>query len=511
MSCPFLQDSVGAIAPEFGLNVLETHANLETDTQAELGLSPKHEKEKRKPLGEISNNLGCDEIEPSKPSKHPMLQLGDRLFENQVGHDDDLGNRLEDCGEEIRDGAFQISLIASDGIPSSPKVALKPIGRESFPSPCSPPTSPTGRCHDSGSVQSRLSGGSSRLSGASSRLSGGSSFGRVSYGSSSHMSRSPGLDSAPSPGPNYTIEEKIGQGGYGTVHKVRDLRTDRLHAMKLSRKKSSALREIQLMHAVENPHVIGCYEVVHERNIVMDLMDSDLEKVISDKSITLAEIHVKGIAIQIMRGIAAIHQQGYMHRDITPSNVLVNSKTGIVKLSDFGIARALGCDDRRLTPVCTAYAYRSPEGLHGDRSYTQAVDVWSSGCVIAEMLERKQLFPGRSDLDMLERVLQGLGKPKAKTFQQLWLVRAKKTAWARVCRSPWLVQVVEGSSAIARLVPSASPNGRCLLHRLLQLDPSQRPSAEQALSHAFFDSVTLDKLDPSSLPFVQRVAERLEF
>merc|ERR1712232_1215531 len=104
----------------------------------------------------------------------------------------------------------------------------------------------------------------------------------------------------------------------------------------------------------------------------MDLMDCDLKKVIADQSITLAEIHVKGIAIQMMMGIAAIHRQGYMHRDITPANMLVNASTGVVKLSDFGIARTMG--GHKFTPVCTTLSYRAPEGLHGARSYTQAVD-----------------------------------------------------------------------------------------------------------------------------------------
>jgi serine/threonine protein kinase len=281
--------------------------------------------------------------------------------------------------------------------------------------------------------------------------------------------------------------------------------------MKVSKKKSTAFREIQLMQAVSDPHVISCYEVVNERNVVMDLMDYDLKKVIEDQSTVLAEAHVKAIAIQIMKGIAAIHQQGFMHRDITPSNVLVNSSTGVVKLSDFGIARTLGCSGRRMTPVCTIHAYRSPEGLHGARTYTQAVDLWSVGCVIAEMFKRKELFPGRSDFDMLERVLRSLCNPTAKTFERLWLARAKKTSWADVCGSSWMVRCAEGSGAMAQLVPSASPIAHRFLHRLLQLHPSRRPSADQALSDQFFDAVQLGAFDLSSLPFVRRVAERLQF
>jgi len=313
------------------------------------------------------------------------------------------------------------------------------------------------------------------------------------------------FDGVPSPGPNYKMEEQIGEGGYSTVHRVRHRTTDKLYAMKMCRNSSSFSREIQLMQATNSPHVMSCIEVVNGRNVVMDLMESDLNTVIKDRSINLAEIHVKGIAVQIMRGIAAIHQQGYMHRDITPANVLVNSSTGVVKLADFGIARTSG--GRRLTQVCTIHPYRSPEGLHGARNYTQAIDIWSAGCVIGELLERKQLFPGHGDIDMLERVLRSLGNPTEKTFQRLWLARAVKTPWANVCKSSWLAQCDEGLSAIARLIPSASHDGHQLLHRLLQLDPSQRPSAEEALVDTFFSSVELERFDPSSLPFVRRVSE----
>lgn len=258
------------------------------------------------------------------------------------------------------------------------------------------------------------------------------------------------------------------------------------------------------MQAMNNPNVMSCVKVVNERSIIMDYMDCNLQAVIEDCSIHLAESHAKCIAAQIMRGIAAIHQQGYMHRDITPANILVNSRSGVVRLADFGIARTLG--GRRLTQVCTTHPYRSPEGLHGARNYTQAIDIWSTGCVIGELLERKQLFPGHGDIDMLERLLKSLGNPTEKTFQRLWLARAVKTPWVDVCKTAWLARCVEGSSAIARLLPSASHVAHQFLHRLLQLDPSQRPSSEQALIDTFFSSVELETVDLRSLPFVQRMA-----
>eukprot|EP00931_Biecheleriopsis_adriatica_P013587 TRINITY_DN11502_c0_g1_i1.p1 TRINITY_DN11502_c0_g1~~TRINITY_DN11502_c0_g1_i1.p1 ORF type:complete len:478 (+),score=80.63 TRINITY_DN11502_c0_g1_i1:30-1436(+) len=457
-----LRLEVGLTAGYPGVFVPEAAINSEFDAQAST--PAKQARGSRSPLGEVTNCTGTDEAEF-------------RLGKPPVGP-----------------GSQQVGLCSPSDQQHSDSMS---------PTAASPPAPPLRMSY--GSSSARVSCGSSA------RMSYGSSSARISYGSSSARSccalspelQSPSLDSI-SPGPNYEMQEKIGEGGFGTVHKVRDIRTDQIHAMKLSKKRSTALREIKLMQDVSNPHVISCLEVVNGRNVVMDLMDCDLKKVIDDQSIKLVEVDIRGIAVQIMTGIAAVHQQGYIHRDVSTRNVLVNSSTGVVKLSDFGIARTVGCS-RKLTPVCTTLAYRAPEGLHGGRSYTQALDVWSAGCVIAELFERKEIFPGRSAFDMLDRVLRRLGKPIAKTFERLWRARAKKTPWIEVCDTPWMAQCIEGQSlsAISALVPSASPVGHRLLKGLLQLDPRQRPLAGSVLNDEFFEPVRLDVFDTSTLSFVR--------
>lgn len=522
---------------------------------------PKCAKGSRIPLGEIVNRPGWDWHEIVE-SKHCMMPVGDPVIEYHQSTNVNLGSTVENYELAMREEIGSIIPGTGGSVLPSTGDDLEQIGHVSSICHSLAPGLAASACVKSAPVQvSRVSGSglsvarvscgsSSVMSCAASspdlrsgvlsggRVSGGglsggrvscgsssvgrvscgsSSVGRVSYGSSSvpdsKMSCSPAsatLENAPSPGPNYSVEEQIGEGGYSTVHRVRHRTTDKIYAMKMCKNSSSASREIQLMQAMNNPHVMSCFEVVNGRNVVMDCMDCDLNSVIKDRSILLTEIHVQAIAVQIMRGITAIHQQGYMHRDITPANVLVNSSMGVVKLADFGIARTLG--GRRLTQVCTTHPYRAPEGLHGSRNYTQAIDIWSAGCVIGEMLERRQLFPGHGDIDMLERVLRSLGNPTEKTFERLWLARAVKTPWLDVCKSSWLAKCAD-SSAIARLVPSASHVAHQLLRRLLQLDPSQRPSAEKALIDTFFSSAELETFDLSSLPFVRRVAEHesLEF
>ena len=123
----------------------------------------------------------------------------------------------------------------------------------------------------------------------------------------------------------------------------------------------------------------------------------------------------------------------------------------MIKLSDFGIARTMDSSSRKLTPVCTTLAYRAPEGLHGARSYTKAVDVWSAGCVIGELFQRQELFPGHSEFDMVDRVVQSLGNPTAKMFERLWPARAKKKTWVEVCESPWMILCTECPGRMSQL------------------------------------------------------------
>eukprot|EP00930_Biecheleria_cincta_P005181 TRINITY_DN106095_c0_g1_i1.p1 TRINITY_DN106095_c0_g1~~TRINITY_DN106095_c0_g1_i1.p1 ORF type:complete len:511 (+),score=63.26 TRINITY_DN106095_c0_g1_i1:52-1584(+) len=457
--------------------------NLELDARATT--PSKRVKDDRAPLGEVTNFSRCDGAELETTSKLPTTPTCYFLSVREYGERDDQRVSLADSSEPV-------SMLASTDY----------TGFEASPSFGSPLSSPAAWNPGSGLERSRVSYGSS-------------SARRVSYGSSSVMSnvpsspcsnltRSPGSESAPSPGPHYEIEEQIGAGGFASVHKVRDLRSETSCAMKMNRKRSSAHREIQLMQAVNNPNVMSCIDVVNGRNVVMELLDCDLKHIIKDSSIIFTETHVKGIAVQIMKGVVAIHERGFVHRDITTTNVLVSLSTGMIKLSDFGIARTMDSSGHKLTPVCTTLAYRAPEGLHGARSYTKAVDVWSVGCVIGELFQRQELFPGHSEFNMVDRVLQSLGNPTARTFERLWLARAKKKTWVEVCESPWMMVCTECPGRISQLVPRASPVAHKLLQKLLELNPKHRPSAQEALAHAFFASVRLQAFDPSCLPFVQK-------
>merc|ERR1719162_1973154 len=195
---------------------------------------------------------------------------------------------------------------------------------------------------------------------------------------------SPAEIKACSPASQYErLESKIGEGAYGKVHKARDSKTGQIVAIKKSKVSASdlevggisftVLREIKLMQAVRHLNVMGCLDVFADGGVlhlVMEFMDGDLNKVIDDRQMTLSEAHIKCLSSQLLAGLAALHAAFFLHRDVKPDNVLLSYRSGIAKLTDFGMARTLGHRERPLTPMCTTLGYRAPELLFGAKFYS---------------------------------------------------------------------------------------------------------------------------------------------
>lgn len=310
---------------------------------------------------------------------------------------------------------------------------------------------------------------------------------------------------AASPASQYErLESNIGEGTYGKVHKARDLRTGCIVAIKKAKVCAmdrsvggigfTTLREIKLMQAVKHPNLMGCLDVFAEGGVihlVMEFMDGDLKKLIEEKGTIFNEPHVKCMSRQILEGIAALHGQWFVHRDVTPTNILVSFGTGIAKLGDFGFSRTIGHRDRPLTPMCTTLWYRAPELLYGAKHYGQMVDIWSMGCVIVEMFLRQALFPGKGELDMLTKIFQKRGTPT-------------EDVWRDVSALPTYLEFSPHAPVpISTLLLGASAAGHNLIDTFLSLDPKQRPSARDALSHEFFTTAWPKACSPQDLPFVR--------
>jgi mitogen-activated protein kinase 15 len=155
--------------------------------------------------------------------------------------------------------------------------------------------------------------------------------------------------------------------------------------------------------------------------LVFDFMDTDLHAVI--RAGILEEIHKKYIIYQILKSLKYMHSGDLIHRDLKPSNILLNSECH-VKVADFGLARSVAFNEEDGSPpVLTDYVatrwYRAPEILLGSTKYTKAVDMWSVGCILGELIIGKAIFPGTSTLNQIERVLELTGKPKSEDIESI--------------------------------------------------------------------------------------------
>jgi len=202
-------------------------------------------------------------------------------------------------------------------------------------------------------------------------------------------------------------------------------------------------------------------------------METDLKKIIEDRSIQLSAADCKSYMFMLVSGIEYLHKNWILHRDISPGNLLI-SPDGILKIGDFGLAKKFGRQDARLTPEVVTRWYRAPELLMGARYYGKGVDMWSVGCVFAEMMLRMPYFAGDSEIDQLGKIFWALGTPTEKDWQGMELL-------------PGYIQFTPSEgSPLSSLFRSATDDALEVLKTLLSLNPNKRPSATEVLNHNFF-------------------------
>merc|ERR1712023_460758 len=224
----------------------------------------------------------------------------------------------------------------------------------------------------------------------------------------------------------YRKIDKLGEGTYGIVYKARNRETDDIVALKRIRLESvdegvpcTAIREISLLKELNHPNIVRLYDVIHtERKLtlVFEFLDQDLKKFI-DSCVNgkMQPMQIKSFLYQLLRGVNYCHQHLILHRDLKPQNLLINEE-GELKLADFGLARAFGIPVRSYTHEVVTLWYRAPDVLLGSRKYSTPVDVWSVGCIFAEMVTGRPLFPGSDDNDQLRRIVKILGSPNPKSW-----------------------------------------------------------------------------------------------
>ncbi|KXZ56454.1 hypothetical protein GPECTOR_1g406 [Gonium pectorale] len=295
----------------------------------------------------------------------------------------------------------------------------------------------------------------------------------------------------------FSVMHAIGKGSYGVVCLSRDNMTGQPVAIKRIHNvfenvadAHRILREITLLRLLKHPDVVEIKHVMlpsdpnrfKDLYVVFELMETDLHQVIGAND-DLTRDHHKVFLYQLLRGLNFLHTNNVLHRDLKPKNILANSNCKL-KICDFGLARP--CMDRGASsqsPVMwTDYVatrwYRAPElcgCFYGN--YNGAVDMWSIGCIFAEILQGKPLFPGKDAAGQLQLVTDLLGKPSPAVINNVTNAKARK----------WLQDLPEKRPKnLATVFPKADPRALDLLSRMLALDPKDRPTPAAALEHPYF-------------------------
>uniref|UniRef100_A0A1A9VDD2 Cyclin-dependent kinase 5 homolog n=1 Tax=Glossina austeni TaxID=7395 RepID=A0A1A9VDD2_GLOAU len=287
----------------------------------------------------------------------------------------------------------------------------------------------------------------------------------------------------------YEKLEKIGEGTYGTVFKGRNRETMEIVALKRVRLDeddegvpSSALREICLLKELKHKNIVRLYDVLHSEKkltLVFEHCDQDLKKYFDSLNGDIDMAVCRSFMLQLLRGLAFCHSHNVLHRDLKPQNLLIN-KNGELKLADFGLARAFGIPVKCYSAEVVTLWYRPPDVLFGAKLYTTSIDMWSAGCIFAELADAgRPLFPGSDVLDQLMKIFRVLGTPT----EDSWPGVTHLSDYVALPHFPAI-------TSWSQIVPRLSSKGRDLLQKLLVCRPNQRVSAEQAMQHPYFTDIS---------------------
>jgi cyclin-dependent kinase 1 len=293
---------------------------------------------------------------------------------------------------------------------------------------------------------------------------------------------------------DYIKIEKIGEGTYGVVYKARHKSTNRYVALKKIRLESeeegvpsTAIREISLLKELKHPNIVTLEEVILQDGklyLVFEFLSMDLKKYLDsvpgdqpvDPQLVKSYMH------QILDAMVFCHKRRVVHRDLKPQNLLIDSK-GTIKLADFGLARALCIPVRVYTHEVVTLWYRAPEVLLGSARYACPIDIWSIGCIFAELANKRPIFRGDSEIDQLFRIFRTLSTPTEETWPGVSSLPDYKNTFP--C---WR------TNTLAQSIKNLDSTGVDLLQSMLLYDPAARISARAALSHPYFNDVQKENI-----------------
>lgn len=302
----------------------------------------------------------------------------------------------------------------------------------------------------------------------------------------------------------FTVVEAVGQGAYGVVCSAKDELNDDTVAIK---KIESAfdditfakrtLRELKILRHLRHENLIdiryvflpGLKSNFEDIYVISELMETDLASILKSPQ-PLSDEHCQFFTYQILRGLKFVHTAGVIHRDLKPRNLLVNSNCDL-KICDYGLARLAmnNGDSRPLTEyVCTRW-YRAPEVLCSWADYGPAIDMWSIGCIFAEMLRRKPLLPGKNTQHQLNLIVSHLGFPDSETISRIKNEKCRK-----------FLESLPRTAGPQLLFEAVGPQPSEVLQLLtatLQFDPERRLTVEQALELPYLEQLHCPEDEPS--------------
>ncbi|XP_009768104.1 protein IMPAIRED IN BABA-INDUCED STERILITY 1-like isoform X2 [Nicotiana sylvestris] len=294
--------------------------------------------------------------------------------------------------------------------------------------------------------------------------------------------------------------EKIGQGTYSSVYRARDIETGKMVALKKVKFDNFQpdsvrfmAREITILRKLDHPNIMKLIGIITSRlscciYLVFEYMEHDLSGLLSCPDIKFTDLQIKCYMRQLLSGLEHCHSRGIMHRDIKTSNVLINNE-GILKIADFGLANFLSARHKQpLTSRVVTLWYRPPELLLGSTNYGLTVDLWSAGCVFAELFFGRPLLKGRTEVEQLHKIFKLCGSPS----DEYW--RKSKLPLATIFKPQHPYESTLRDRC--KELPKTAVN---LIEKLLSIDPHRRGTASSAIDSEYFNTKPY-ACDPSSLP-----------
>ncbi|XP_058087056.1 mitogen-activated protein kinase 3-like isoform X2 [Magnolia sinica] len=298
----------------------------------------------------------------------------------------------------------------------------------------------------------------------------------------------------------YVPIKAIGRGSYGIVCSSVNRETNERVAIKKIQNAFQnhvdalrTLRELKLLRHLRHENIVALKDImmpVHRRSfkdvyLVYELMDTDLHQIIKSSQ-KLSNDHCECFLYQLLRGLKYLHSANILHRDLKPGNLLINSNCQL-KICDFGLARTGSDKGQFMTEYVVTRWYRPPELLLCCDNYDTSIDVWSVGCIFAELLGRKPIFPGTECLNQLKLIIDVLGSMADTDLDFFDNPKALKY----IKSLPWSPGI-----PLASLYPNATPNAIDLLQKMLVFNPLKRISVAEALQHPYLSHLNTPEPDP---------------